>query len=194
MMTLVFFLEEPSAQEMLKGILPKILPENIQPRFVIFDGKQDLERQLVRRLRLWKTPNCRFFILRDQDLGDCQQVKGNLLKKCNEANKTNTIVRIACHELESFYLGDLRAVDKGLKLSGLSKLQHKRKYREPDKLPNPARELMALTKNCYQKVSGSRAISKHLSLRENRSHSFNVLVKAIIAVFERYEDREKPHG
>ena len=48
MMTLVFFLEEPSAQEMLKGILPKILPENIQPRFVIFDGKQDLERQLVR--------------------------------------------------------------------------------------------------------------------------------------------------
>ena len=184
MMTLVFFLEELSAKEMLNGILPKILPDNIQSRFVVFEGKQDLEKQLVRRLRLWRTPNCRFFVLRDQDSGDCRLIKRNLLNKCNEANKTNTIVRIACHELESFYLGDLHAVYKGLKLSGLSKLQNKRKYREPDNLLNPAQESVALTNNYYQKVSGSRAISKYLSLEENCSHSFNVLVKAIIAVID----------
>ncbi len=65
MITLVFFLEEPSAKEMLNGILPMILPENIVPRFVIFEGKQDLEKQLVRKLRLWNMPNSRFFILRD---------------------------------------------------------------------------------------------------------------------------------
>lgn len=179
MMTLAFFLEELSAKEMLNGILPKILPENIQPRFVVFEGKQDLEKQLVRRLRLWRTPNTRFFVLRDQDSGDCRLIKSNLLEKCSEANKPNTIVRIACHELESFYLGDLRAVDKGLKIGSLSKLQNKQKYREPDNLTNPAQELKALTKNFYQKVSGSRAISKYLSLGKNRSHSFNVLVTAI---------------
>jgi hypothetical protein len=182
MMTPVFFLEELSAKEMLSGILPKILPDNIQPRFVVFEGKQDLEKQLVRRLRLWRMPNCQFFVLRDQDSGDCQLIKRNLLEKCSKANRPNTIVRIACHELESFYLGDLRAVDKGLKLGSLFKLQNKQKYREPDNFSNPAQELMALTNNCYQKVSGSRAISKYLSLDENRSHSFNVLVKAIIAV------------
>ena len=180
-MTLVFFVEEQSAKEMLDGILPKILPDHVIPRFVVFEGKQDLEKQLVRKLRYWRAPNSRFLVLRDQDSGDCTEIKRNLIDKCNEADKTNTIVRIACHELESFYLGDLKAVEKGLKLkiSSLSKFQNKRKYREPDYLANPSQELTALTKNYYQKVSGSRAISKHLSLENNLSHSFNVLVKAI---------------
>lgn len=179
MMKLVFFLEEPSAKEMLNGILPKILPDHVVPRFVVFDGKQDLEKQLVRKLRLWREPNSRFFVLRDQDSGDCQLIKRNLVEKCSDANKPNTIVRIACHELESFYLGDLQAVDKGLKIETLSKLQDKKKYRDPDNLANPAQELMALTNKCYQKISGSRAISKYLSLENNLSHSFNALIKAI---------------
>lgn len=106
-------------------------------------------------------------------------IKQNLLDKCRAAQKPNAIVRIACHELESFYLGDLRAVDKGLGISRLSRLQNKRKYREPDKLANPARELMSLTKNCYQKVSGSRAIGRYLDVEKNLSHSFNVLIKTI---------------
>lgn len=179
MMTLVFFLEEPSAKEMLKGILPQILPDHVVPQLVVFEGKQDLEKQLVRKLRLWRTPNSCFVILRDQDSGDCRLIKRKLSDKCSDAGKPDTIVRIACHELESFYLGDLRAVDKGLEISSLSKLQNKRKYREPDNLINPAQELMALTKNRYQKRSGSRAISKYLNLENNLSHSFNVLVKAI---------------
>jgi hypothetical protein len=179
MMTLVFFLEEPSAEEMLRGMLPKILPDLVVPRFVVFEGKQDLEKQLERRMRLWKAPNSRFFVMRDQDCGDCRVIKQNLLEKCKAAHKPEAIVRIACHELESFYIGDLRAVEKGLDLHGLSKLQNKRRFREPDGIVNPSNELMGLTKNCYQKVSGSRAIGKHLDLRNNRSHSFNVLVKAI---------------
>jgi hypothetical protein len=182
MITLVFFLEEPSAKEMLNGILPMILPEDIVPRFVVFEGKQDLEKQMVRKLRLWNIPNSRFFILRDQDSGDCRKIKRNLMEKCNEANRPNAIVRIACHALESFYLGDLSAVDKGFNMSNLSKLQNKRKYREPDNLANPDQELMILTKKRYQKISGSRAISRYMNLENNLSHSFNVLVKAIQGV------------
>ena len=45
---LVFFLEEPSAREMLKNFLPQILPNNVTVRYVVFEGKQDLERQLGR--------------------------------------------------------------------------------------------------------------------------------------------------
>lgn len=71
MITLVFFLEEPSAEEMLKGILPKILPDYVVARFIVFQGKQDLEKQLVRRLKLWRAPNSLFLVLRDQDSGDC---------------------------------------------------------------------------------------------------------------------------
>lgn len=179
MMTLVFFLEEPSAEEMLKGILPKILPDRVVPRFIVFEGKHHLEKQLGRRMKLWRAPNSRFLVMRDQDSGDCRVIKQNLLDKCKAAHRPKTIVRIACHELESFFIGDLRAVEKGLEINGLSKFQNKRKFREPDSLFNPARELMGLTENCYQKVSGSRAIGRYLDLENNRSHSFNVLVKAI---------------
>jgi hypothetical protein len=179
MMMLVFFLEEPSAEEMLKGVLPKILPKHVVPRYIVFEGKQDLEKQLERRLKHWKTPNTRFLVMRDQDSGDCRVIKQKLLNKCGAAERPDTIVRIACHELESFYLGDLRAVETGLGLNGLSKLQKKRKYRAPDNLPNPAQELISLTKRFYQKVSGSRAIGPHLDLKTNFSHSFNVLFRTI---------------
>ncbi len=74
MMMLVFFLEEPSAKEMLNGILPKILPDCVVSRFIIFEGKQDLEKRLAHRLRNWKTPNSRFIVMRDQDTGDCQPI------------------------------------------------------------------------------------------------------------------------
>ncbi len=47
----VFLLEEPSAQDFLQGILPRILPNQVMPHFLVFEGKQDLERQLPRRLR-----------------------------------------------------------------------------------------------------------------------------------------------
>ncbi len=179
MMTLVFFLEEPSAEEMLKGILPNILPESVIPRFIVFEGKQDLEKQLKRRLRLWNLPDSNFLVMRDQDSGDCRLIKQDLLAKCREAHKPETIVRIACQELESFYIGDLKAVEEGLGIRGVAKQQNKRKFREPDCLQKPSQELMHLTKNCYQKVSGSRAIGRCLDLRNNLSHSFNVLIKAI---------------
>jgi len=58
-------------------------------------------------------------------------------------------------------------------------LQDKKKFRELDRLSNPAQELIRLTKNRYQKVSGSREIGKHLDLKNNVSHSFNVLLKGI---------------
>ncbi len=41
MRTLVFFLEEASAREMLKGLLPRFLPSDVESRFVVFEGKQD---------------------------------------------------------------------------------------------------------------------------------------------------------
>ncbi|MCI5224891.1 MAG: DUF4276 family protein [Candidatus Electrothrix sp. AR4] len=179
MITLVFFLEEPSAREMLRGILPKILPEHVVPRFIVFEGKQDLEKQLARKLKLWQLPDSRFIVMRDQDAGDCRRIKENLRGKCREAERPDAIVRIACHELESFYLGDLHAVEKGLEMSGLAKRQKQRKFRQPDNLPNPARELTMLTKKSYQKISGSRAIGSYLNLEDNRSNSFNILIQAI---------------
>lgn len=106
MTSLVFFLEEPSAREMLKGLLPKFVPSNITVQYVVFEGKQDLEKRLPMKLKAWQKPESLFVILRDQDSGDCLNIKSNLLEKAVSAGKPNVLVRIACHELESFYLGD----------------------------------------------------------------------------------------
>ncbi len=178
---LVLLLEERSAAEMLKGILPKILPEEVNVKYVIFEGKQDLEKQLERRLKGWQQPHSAFLVMRDKDSGDCLQIKQQLTDKINASGKqAMTLIRIACTELESFYLGDLNAVEQGLGISNLAIKQQKKKYRTPDKLSNASEELQKLTQRKYQKVSGSRAIAPHLKLDgSNHSHSFNVLLTGL---------------
>jgi hypothetical protein len=184
MKTIVFFLEEPSAREMLAGILPRILPNDMQIRYVVFQGKQDLEKNLKAKLRGWMLPDSIFVVMRDQDSGDCKAIKNKLVGLCSEAGKAGVLVRIACRELESFYLGDLVAVEKGLGLKGIKTQQQGKKFRNPDALGNPADELFRLTGNTYDKVSGSRAIAPCLNLKSNCSISFNVLVSGIYNLIE----------
>lgn len=150
---LVFFLEEPSAREMLKGVLPGLLPEDITIQYVVFEGKQDLEKRLPLRLKAWQHPDAAFIVMRDQDSGDCEKIKQNLVNKATQAGKPQTLVRIACHELESFYLGDLAAVAKAIGPSNIARLQANKKFRNPDKLANPSQELKKLARN-YQKIAG----------------------------------------
>ena len=184
MKNLVCFLEEPSAREMLIGILPRLLPENINIQYVVFEGKQDLEKQLVRKLRGWRLTETAFLVLRDQDSDDCMKVKKNLVSLCAEAGRPEALVRIACHELESFYFGDMAAVEAGLGIRNLSALQRKSKYRVPDSIENPCDKLHNLTGGIYQNVSGSRSIGPLLSLENNTSHSFNVLLSGIRKLLE----------
>lgn len=176
---LVFCLEEPSAKAMLEKLLPRILPEGVSVGYIVFEGKQDLHKQLGKRLRGWQRPDTRFIVIRDQDSSDCIITKAELANICAEAGRADTMVRIACCELESWYLGDLQAVELGLKLKGLAKHQGSNKFRHPDALVNAAEELKKLTKGKYQKLSGSRAIAPHLSLSDNKSTSFNVLIRGI---------------
>jgi hypothetical protein len=181
MKTLVCCLEEPSAWEMLQGVLPRILPEDVCLQRMIFEGKQDLEKRLVHRVRNWQRPHTLFLVLRDQDAEDCEAVKERLVEKIEQAGRSSaTLVRIACRELESFYLGDLAAVERGLAISGISRKQQVKKYRNPDQTRNPKQELRALTGNRYQPIGGSRAIAPHLNLSGiNRSHSFGVLLRGV---------------
>jgi hypothetical protein len=184
MRILVLLLEEPSAQAMLEGVLSRILPEDVVPRYIVFEGKQDLEKQLEKRLRGWKVPGSCFLIMRDQDSGDCLHIKEEIKLKCQNAGKPQALVRIACRELESYYLGDLAAVEEGLGINGLASQQDKARYRVPDGIMHPAEELRRLTHNNYQKLSGSRSIGPRLSLDDtNRSHSFNILVSGIKKLF-----------
>ena len=183
MTDLVFLLEEQSAKTLLEAIWPRLIAPDAQvfPKFIVFEGKQDLEKQLTKKLRGYLNPHARFIIIRDQDQNDCHQVKDKLTRLCADAGRS-AVVRVACRELEAFYLGDLRAVAIGLEISGLGAMQRKAKFRNPDNLARPSHELEKITRGHYQKVAGSRAIGPHLDLESPRSKSFHHLVRAIRSV------------
>jgi len=178
MMELVFFLEELSARAMLEGFLPKIVSDLVRCRFIVFEGKQDLERQMVKRMRGYLVPYARFVVLRDKDSEDCRDVKRRLVGKCAEGNHPDSLVRVACHELESWYLGDLAAVEAALGFTGLARQQHKTPYDKPDDMAAPARKLQSISPT-YQKVGGSRAIGPYLDPVKNRSQSFGIFVAGV---------------
>jgi hypothetical protein len=178
MSEIVFFLEEPSAEAMLEGLLPRILLEGINYRCLVFEGKQDLEKQLVKRMRGYRVPNAKFLVLRDQDAADCQVVKKGLVKKCCEARHPDAVVRIACHELESWYLADLVAVEKGLGLSNLGKYRNEKPFSSPDNHPSPSLTLRRIAPS-YQKISGSRSIGLFLDPYNTRSGSFAAFITGL---------------
>lgn len=181
MKELVFLLEELSAKAMLESLLPRLLQPETRYRLIPFEGKQDLEKQLVTKIRVYQNQQARFIVLRDQDSHpDCLQLKKRLLDLCAQTTKAECcLVRLACRELETFYLGDLQAVEVALSMTGLARYQKSKKFKNPDHLGSPSQELKTLTKGRYQKVSGSKAIGQHLNLENDRSPSFRNLVAAI---------------
>lgn len=181
MKELVFLLEEPSARAMLESLLPRVLDGGIAYRLIPFEGKQDLEKHLSRRIRGYQNQHARFLVLRDQDSHpDCLALKQRLLDLCRASSKGNaSLVRIACRELEAFYLADLQATGIALGTASLSKYQTQRKFRYPDTLGSPSQELRQLTNFRYQKIAGSREIGKYLAIDNDRSPSFRNLIGGI---------------
>ena len=181
MKELVFLLEELSAKAMLESLLPRFVNKDIGFRCIPFEGKRDLEKGLMRKIRAYPNNQARFIILRDQDsIPECRDIKQNLLDLCTKAGKAHLcLVRIACKELETFYLADLNAVEEALGIEGIAKKQQKANFRAPDNIISPSRELKKLTDGNYQKVSGSREIGKYLDLNNDRSLSFKNLIAGI---------------
>ena len=178
---IVFLLEELSARALLESLLPRVLSAEVGFRLVHFEGKQDLEKQLERKIRGYQNPQARFLVLRDQDsFPNCADLKNRLLALCRASGRQSAcLVRIACTELETFYLADLQAVEQALDLKGLASQQLSNKFRVPDRLGSPSHELRTLTRKRYEKVAGSRAIGHCLQLDNDRSASFHHLVAGI---------------
>ncbi|EGJ29996.1 MULTISPECIES: DUF4276 family protein [Moorena] len=179
---LIFMLEEPSMKNVLDQLLPQIIPNEITYICITHQGKQDLWKSIPKKIQAFQySPDTRFIIVHDQDSHDCKKLKSELLEICQTAGKSkNVMIRIICHELESWFLGDLAAVEKAyrMKPDSLSKQQSKQKYRNPDQLDSAKQELKRLVKEYYPGTH-SKKIAPHLSLTDNTSHSFQVFIKGI---------------
>jgi hypothetical protein len=80
---LIFLLEEPSLENVLKEILPKIIPDEISFICIPHQGKQDLAKSIPKKIRAFQfNPATKFVIVHDQDSHDCKKLKSELLEIC----------------------------------------------------------------------------------------------------------------
>jgi hypothetical protein len=188
MYDIVFLLEEKSMKELLMILLPKIVPESISYKCISHEGKKDLEKSIPIKLRAFPEKT-QFVVIRDKDSHDCLELKQQLIKLCSDHGRTDTLIRIDCHELESWYIGDLFAVSQGLELGEkfVKKNCNKSKFRDPDKLANAKDELTQITDNKYMKIDGSRNIAKYITIENNKSHSFQVFISGLKKLISKIE-------
>ena len=178
MTKLVFLLEERSTKEMLNTLLPKIIPSDKFSFLCIpHEGKSNLKKSIPVKLRAWREPNVKFIIICDKDSSDCKVLKNEINKLVNSTKYSNTLIRIICTELESWYLGDLNAVSKAFSID-LTKKINKPIYQNPDVLSNAKQELRRLVP-LYQPISGSKYISKYMDINKNKSKSFQVFISGV---------------
>ena len=177
---IVVLTEEASMRECLEVLIPRLWPDSILGKDWIvlsFQGKNDLEKSIPRKMRSWNYGNPHFIILRDNDGGDCLAMKRRLRDIAQRGNRPFH-VRIVCQALESWLLGDFDAIKRAY--PRIAAVSNRARFRNPDALTNPSQQLDSLV-NERAKTSRARNISQHFDLTANRSKSFNVFVATLRA-------------
>lgn len=179
-----FLVEEQSMAFFLEELLPEILPADLKLNVNCFirphNGKSDLQKSIPKKVQAYKSfPNeVKLVVIQDQDSNDCKKLK-QIIRDLIELNNTLLpfMIRIACTELENWYLGDLEAVEAVYPESKASKHLNKAKYRNPDNLGG-TEEMEKLVPN-FSKTFTARNIVAFLDLPKNRSHSFQQLLSGL---------------
>ena len=182
---IVLLTEEESMKVALEKLITATWPNRIcGVDWIVLDfqGKSDLEKNIPLKMRHWNYGDPHFLILRDQDGGDCVAVKERIRQRAAGAGKPFTI-RIVCHELESWFLGELSAVEQAFPDSGASRLKNTAKFRDPDRLANASEELHHLIE-VSGKVGRAAAIAEHFTPDNCVSHSFQVFWKTLFSLME----------
>ena len=177
MSRIVFLLEEYSMAVLLEGLLPRLYP-GLAFLCISHDGKNDLGKSIPRKLRAWREPGVRFAVVRDNDGGDCRRLKTSLYSLCQAGNRADSLIRIACQELEAWYLGDPDALADAFGRESLRGIGRRARFRDPDAVSQPSEAIRRLVPE-FQKVSGARLMAQHLSRDRNRSRSYHALLAGV---------------
>lgn len=190
MIILHVFTEEASAKNVFDVILRKVLPENVYFRVYPHQGKQDLEKALRNSLpTISRMPGSKVLITRDQDSADCKDVKSSIQEIIAGNCQCDNVIRIACRELEAWFLGDLEAIKNVFPRFKPESFQSKADFRNVDKISNPDKYLLRIipelkNRASLPKLAVSEAIAPYLDLERNLSASFNHTISAIKRIVE----------
>lgn len=175
--------EEPSMELFLRGMLPRVLPKEyvldvncfIRPH----EGKSDLKKSIPKKIRAYQhLPYLvKVIIVHDQDSNDCIELKKKLIETIPVPSSIPYMIRIACKELENWYLGDFDSLEKIYPDIKGSKATRKSKYRNPDNVFG-AHELGLLSGN-FSKTGAARALGSLIAIETNRSPSFQQFIRGL---------------
>lgn len=181
--------EEPSAAEALRVLVPKIRGDLEYLQIHDFQGCRDLLAKLPSRFkgyRNWLPDNYRVVVVIDRDRQDCRALKERIITAAHGAGlrtmargavPRQVLVRVACEELEAWFFGDLPALARAF--PGVPKdLDKKAGFRDPDAIRNTWEQLERVLqvaghfKGGLQKIRCAREVAAHMDPENNRSRSF----------------------
>jgi hypothetical protein len=194
-------LEEPSAEEALRIILPKILAGKAKFKLINMRNKSRLIGELPKRLlgykkRLENGEDLKIVVLVDRDKDDCENLKARLERIAHDAElftrtspdqngRFQVITRIAIEELEAWFIGDTEAL-KGA-FSGLRGKAFPQSFSNPDNSGTWEHlhrflKRNGIYKSNYPKIEAARKIAPHMDLSRNKSRNFRHFCRGIEAL------------
>lgn len=193
-----FLLEEPSAEEALRLLLPKLLPPGARFELRNLHDKGSLLNNLQNRLRglaSQQIPDLRVVVLVDRDDDSCQALKQKLeiaaaaaglpTKTSAMGGRFVVLNRIAIEELEAWFFGDVDAICAAYPRVPAT-LGSQARYRDPDAIAGgtwEALERLLQSKGYHrgglQKIKAAREIATHMDPVRNRSRSFQVFMQGL---------------
>lgn len=180
MTQIVVMVEEPSMEIVVTSVAERL---GLMDRTIVIphEGKSDLEASFPKKLRAWSQKlSPKFVICRDNDGGDCLKLKARLINMVPPETTHPYKFRIIVQELESWYLGDLLALEKAglLRVGRSAALAKQKKLKTPERLTNAKQEFHRLV-NKNGQLSLARRIAPFMNLDANASTSFSQFVDAL---------------
>ncbi len=184
MKMLYVFSEEASMKAVLDVIIPKIV-QDVPYRIFIHQGKQDLEKALKTAVpSVSKMPGARILIIRDQDSGDCEEIKRSLIDIVGENCACPVLFRIVCRELECWFLGDPDAIEQAFPRFKARQHKNKKLFRNVDSIPNAPQILLKMIpdykdRTYLPKMETAKRIALMMHIDSNKSLSFRHVLTGI---------------
>lgn len=182
----------------MRGLLPRLLPQDRTFEVHPFQGKQDFLAKLEPRLRgyaAWLPADWRIVVVVDRDDDDCHVLKsqmeeiggraGLLSRTRAGATPWQLVNRVAIQELEAWYFGDWEAVRAAYPHVAPDP-QARRQFRDPETIPGGTWEAFERVMQArgyfrggLRKIEAARGIGAHIDPGRSRCHSFVTLCHAI---------------
>lgn len=201
-MQIEFLVEEPSAEEALRHVLPNLIRGRARWKLINLGSKHKLLKVLPERLAAYRDriaggEALRVVVLVDRDADDCAALKRQLEDAArakglgtkthpDAQGRFHVVNRIAIEELESWFIGDPAALRQAF--SRLPAIDgSKGVFRNPDnggtwEALHRFLKKHGIYTNSYPKIDAARRIAPRMDLQANRSRSFQVFVRGVEAL------------